>query len=307
MFAIKHNESKILEPDENERVNQKNKDMTNRHLPSKKPNVDVGCIDSSTTKNLSQKCIICGEQISLRKDIITTTLSHVIQRVDGEGVVLSLSATKATQSFYKQRKWCEHCEKEIEAIKITRLKESETKGQIDLQNTNKLERVLLYALKNKKCGLDVNNFHPKFRCNKDSVINDSDGEWQKKFPYKKNGETKYKTVDIFIKSALLCIEVDGIQHITNKNSVWSDLWRTFFNLRDNGFLTVHVPNSIFNNAETFNFVVDALKGIISLRQESVREYALKSESLMVCEPQLEYGMKDIDYYYYNAPFNDDEE
>ena len=57
----------------------------------------------------------------------------------------------------------------------------------------------------------------------------------------KDGTTRHKTVDFFIKKDKIFIEVDGMHHITKPESIISDFNRDYFSSKK-GFFTKHITN-----------------------------------------------------------------
>ncbi|MES2288059.1 MAG: DUF559 domain-containing protein [Bacteroidota bacterium] len=51
----------------------------------------------------------------------------------------------------------------------------------------------------------------------------------------------HKHIDIFIPSAKLNIEVDGLQHYFRSSQITADFKREYFSTQ-NGFYTLHIPN-----------------------------------------------------------------
>jgi very-short-patch-repair endonuclease len=63
----------------------------------------------------------------------------------------------------------------------------------------------------------------------------------------KGAELQYfdgvKTVDIAILPARLFIEIDGSHHILAKQDL-TDMWRSFYSLKERDILTLHIPNAV---------------------------------------------------------------
>jgi very-short-patch-repair endonuclease len=74
----------------------------------------------------------------------------------------------------------------------------------------------------------------------------------------------HKHVDIFIPSAQLCIEVDGLQHFTSANQILADLERAHYSDND-GLRTMHIPNEVITTH--FDKVVNAIEKVIKIRSE----------------------------------------
>lgn len=64
------------------------------------------------------------------------------------------------------------------------------------------------------------------------------GNWNVIFEYYDG----HKSVDIRLPGPKVDIEVDGLQHTTTKKQALSDLKRTYYSYKNDGFITLHVPN-----------------------------------------------------------------
>ena len=69
----------------------------------------------------------------------------------------------------------------------------------------------------------------------------------------------HKTVDIFVKDAMVHIEVDGYQHNIDGNIAIQDLWRTYHSFKE-GYFTLRIPNSAIYN--DFNQTSKAVSNIL---------------------------------------------
>lgn len=73
-----------------------------------------------------------------------------------------------------------------------------------------------------------------------------------------------KTVDIFIPSAKLFIEVDGLPHFENWKKIASDLKRDWYSDAE-GIVTMHIPNEHIDSVEHFPKIVDAIVKLVNSR------------------------------------------
>ena len=69
----------------------------------------------------------------------------------------------------------------------------------------------------------------------------------------------YKHIDIAVPQAMINIEVDGIQHNTDRKQSLSDLKRTMYSFRK-GYVTLRIPNCLVRDdesiEETANHIVE---------------------------------------------------
>lgn len=70
----------------------------------------------------------------------------------------------------------------------------------------------------------------------------------------------HKHIDIFIPSAKLYIEVDGLPHLLNPKQIASDFLRDHYS-DDDGFNTLRIPNIVVK--EKLNGVVKAILKIVA--------------------------------------------
>lgn len=75
-----------------------------------------------------------------------------------------------------------------------------------------------------------------------------------------------KHVDIGIKDARICIEVDGRQHYNKPKQILSDFKREHWSDED-GFSTIHIPNEKINNNEEVELIASALASVAKKRIE----------------------------------------
>jgi very-short-patch-repair endonuclease len=70
----------------------------------------------------------------------------------------------------------------------------------------------------------------------------------------------HKHVDIFIPSAKLNIEIDGLQHYTKSSQIISDFEREYYTDKD-GFHTLHIPNELIQThlSEIANAITKVVK------------------------------------------------
>lgn len=70
----------------------------------------------------------------------------------------------------------------------------------------------------------------------------------------------YKHIDIFVKSAKLNIEIDGIQHLTEPAQIISDFNREYW-ADKNGYYTLHIPNRAIES-DDFEKIVNAIVEVV---------------------------------------------
>lgn len=74
------------------------------------------------------------------------------------------------------------------------------------------------------------------------------GNWNIIFEYYDG----YKSVDIRLPGPKVDIEVDGLQHVLTKDQALSDIKRTYYSYKNDGFITLHIPNILVRDDETIN-------------------------------------------------------
>ncbi len=77
----------------------------------------------------------------------------------------------------------------------------------------------------------------------------------------------HKHIDIGIPAALMNIEVDGPQHLTDPYQILSDLSRAHFSDRL-GFETIHVPNECIH--EDLGGIASAIAEAAKIREEQLK-------------------------------------
>lgn len=60
----------------------------------------------------------------------------------------------------------------------------------------------------------------------------------------------FKNIDISIEDAKVDIEIDGLQHSLTKEQALSDLKRTFFSYKKDGYITLRIPNILIRDEKT---------------------------------------------------------
>lgn len=78
----------------------------------------------------------------------------------------------------------------------------------------------------------------------------------------------HKHVDLAIPSALINIEVDGEQHLTDPYQILSDLSRAHFS-DDLGYETIHVPNVLIH--KNLGGIASAIAEAAKIREEQMRK------------------------------------
>jgi len=76
----------------------------------------------------------------------------------------------------------------------------------------------------------------------------------------KDGQIRYKTVDIYIPKDQIFIEVDGMHHITKPESIISDFNRDYFSHKK-GFFTKHITNEAIDSH--LDEIADAIAYIVN--------------------------------------------
>lgn len=77
----------------------------------------------------------------------------------------------------------------------------------------------------------------------------------------------YKHVDIAITDARLCIEIDGRQHLTDFEQLWSDLRRESYSA-EKGLFTIRIPNEwIDKHAEE---IADSIAKLVDLIKSNIK-------------------------------------
>lgn len=77
----------------------------------------------------------------------------------------------------------------------------------------------------------------------------------------------HKHIDIYIETAKLNIEIDGLQHLTNPKQILSDFKREYW-ADKNGYYTLHIPNIILEG-DYFENIVDAIVQVVAdIRQKN---------------------------------------
>lgn len=74
------------------------------------------------------------------------------------------------------------------------------------------------------------------------------GNWNVIFEYYDG----HKCVDLRLPGPKVDIEVDGLQHSITKQQALSDIKRTYYSYKNDGFITLHIPNILVSNDETIN-------------------------------------------------------
>jgi very-short-patch-repair endonuclease len=75
----------------------------------------------------------------------------------------------------------------------------------------------------------------------------------------------FKTVDIAILPARLHIEIDGSHH-TQVNQGITDMWRSYYSLKQNGVLTLRIPNAVV--LEDVESAATLIRKVVLLRQSA---------------------------------------
>lgn len=74
------------------------------------------------------------------------------------------------------------------------------------------------------------------------------GNWNVIFEYYDG----HKSVDLRLPGPKVDIEVDGLQHSITKQQALSDIKRTYYSYKNDGFITLHIPNILVRDDETID-------------------------------------------------------
>ena len=86
---------------------------------------------------------------------------------------------------------------------------------------------------------------------------------------------KFKTIDIYIPSAMLHIEVDGAHHNTDAEQAFRDLMRTYHSAKE-GYFTLRIPNTLVKNK--LKKAIDIIVNICDLLTERNRPTKMRKAS-----------------------------
>ncbi len=88
----------------------------------------------------------------------------------------------------------------------------------------------------------------------------------------------HKSVDISIPYAKVHIEVDGLQHVVTKEQALNDIKRAYHSYKNDGFITLHVPNIIIRDESTID---EAAKFINEFLEENYTDVSDADDNWLV--------------------------
>jgi very-short-patch-repair endonuclease len=81
----------------------------------------------------------------------------------------------------------------------------------------------------------------------------------------------HKNVDISIPSAKVDIEVDGLHHAMTKTQALSDIKRTYYSYKNDGIITLHIPNILIRDDDTTDEAAKYINNFLSDNREDVKD------------------------------------
>ena len=84
----------------------------------------------------------------------------------------------------------------------------------------------------------------------------------------------YKSVDISIPDAKVDIEVDGLQHTTTKDQALRDLKRTYYSYKNDGYITLHIPNILVRDDNTIDEVAVFINNFLEENHNDLKDNIL---------------------------------
>jgi len=79
----------------------------------------------------------------------------------------------------------------------------------------------------------------------------------------------YKHIDIAIEEPKIYIEVDGKHHNLDKNQALRDLMRTYYSFKDDGYITLRIPNVLTRDDETIKITAEFINKFL---EESNKQF-----------------------------------
>jgi len=77
----------------------------------------------------------------------------------------------------------------------------------------------------------------------------------------------HKHVDLYIPDAEVYIEVDGPAHAHNKKQAFADLMRTYYSFRNDGILTLRIPNCLASDNGTLDETANLIDKFLHQSEE----------------------------------------
>lgn len=93
------------------------------------------------------------------------------------------------------------------------------------------------------------------------------GNWEVLFEYYDG----HKSVDIRLPGPKVDIEVDGLQHSMTKQQALSDLKRTYYSYKKDGFITLHVPNILVRDDKTIDEAAEFINEFLEANYSDIKD------------------------------------
>jgi hypothetical protein len=97
------------------------------------------------------------------------------------------------------------------------------------------------------------------------------GNWNVIFEYFDG----YKTVDIRLPGPKVDIEVDGLQHSLTKQQALSDLKRTYYSYKNDGVITLHIPNISVRDDETIHEAAVFINEFLEINYSDTKNFFVR--------------------------------
>lgn len=81
----------------------------------------------------------------------------------------------------------------------------------------------------------------------------------------------HKNVDLSVPSAKFDIEVDGLQHVVTKKQALSDLKRAYYSYKNDGFITLHVPNILVRDDDAVDETARQISDFLNESYNDVKD------------------------------------
>ena len=78
-------------------------------------------------------------------------------------------------------------------------------------------------------------------------------------------------MDIRIPDAKVDIEVDGLQHSITKEQALKDLKRAYYSYKNEGYITLHIPNILVRDDETIDEVAKFIDYFLKENHEDLQD------------------------------------
>lgn len=93
------------------------------------------------------------------------------------------------------------------------------------------------------------------------------GNWNVIFEYYDG----HKTVDLRLPGPKVDIEVDGLQHSKTKQQALSDIKRTYYSYKNDGFITLHVPNILVRDDNSIREAAIFINEFLEVNYNDVKD------------------------------------